>query len=216
MGLLSLHKISCFLTAYLITSAAGLALPLNHALRSSDSLDTVFSNVSNPNMVEMCTSSLMWIGGTSYDYIFTDNCYQAWKTFLATDMVTHMSTEFEFLQQGVTPSFPGIPKMATPRRYVKGESTIHPECMITSLTRRCPDSCTLAIVNIVDVPNGILPVEPPGPFPRSDLGRFSEIRKPMIAVRAGCLGRRKEAGWAIAGMYISNGLLGQVLFFDGN
>lgn len=62
-----------------------------------------------------------------------------------------------------------------------------------------PDTCTIAIVNLADVPAGILPDEPPGPFPRSDLARFGDFRSSMHAVRTGCVGRRKETGWAVAG-----------------
>ena len=71
--------------------------------------------------------------------------------------------------------------------------------VVLLLTMRRSDTCTLAIADIADLPRGILPNEPPGPFPRSDLARFNDIRSSFVAVRAGCLGRRKELGWAVTG-----------------
>ncbi|KAF6218772.1 hypothetical protein HO133_005315 [Letharia lupina] len=130
--------------------------------------------------MERCTSSLIWVGSTGYDSEFKDNCFQAWRRFLSSDFALYKNTEFEFLHPGVTPSHPDVPKMATPRRYIM-------------------KSCTVALANLADIPIGILPTEPPGPFPRSDLGRFVDFRSPIIAVRTGCLGMRKEVGWAAVG-----------------
>lgn len=199
MGVLSLLGISSFLTPYLISGSAGFALPLNQELDSPNSLTITSPNVSAPRGVELCTSSLIWTGSTGYDAAFTEDCYHAQREFQMTDLKTYRALQYEFLMQGVKPVFPGIPKMATPRRYVKSESTFHLECKLIPLTRRCSDSCTLAIANLADIPSGILPEEPPGPFPRSDLARFNDIRLSMIAVRAGCLGKKNKSGWAIVG-----------------
>lgn len=180
MGALSMLRFFCLLTVYLTIGIAGLTLPLNQAVDSPGSLTMVSPNVTDPNTVALCTSSLIWTGSTGYDYEFTNDCYQAWQTFLQTDFASYKSIKFEFLHQGLTPAYPGVRKMATPRRYIK-------------------NSCTIAIANIADIPKGILPNEPPGPFPLSDLGRFSDFRLPISVVRAGCLGEKKELGWAVTG-----------------
>ena len=199
MGVLFLLVVSTFLTSYLIRGSAGLALPLNQVLDSPNSLTITSLNVSDPEEGELCTSSLIWTGNTGFDAAFTEDCYQAQRKFQLTDLTMYKGLQFEFLMRGVTPAFSGTPKMATPRRYITSESTVHLGCKLISLTRRCPDSCTLAIANVADIPRGILPDEPPGPFPRSDLARFSQIRNSMILVRSGCLGRKKKSGWAVVG-----------------
>lgn len=189
----------CLLTLCWTLGAAGLTLPPNQAIDSPGSLTMQSLNTTNPPAVELCTSSLIWTGGTGYDYELTDDCFQAWQTFLHTDLATHMSAEFEFAQQGLAPAHPGIPYMATPRRYIKSESTEHLVDNFMSLITRRPGSCTIAIANIADIPRGILPNQSPGPFPRSDLGRFADFRLPISTVRANCLGRRKMLGWAAVG-----------------
>ena len=216
MGVLSLLGMSSFFTPYLINGSAGLALPPNQVLDSPNSLTLTTPNVSDQRGVEACTSSLIWTGSTGYDAAFTEDCYHAQRKFQMTDLIMHRGAQYEFLMQGVTPGFPGKPKMATPRRYVESESTFHLECKLIPLTRRCPDSCTLAIANLADIPSGILPDEPPGPFPRSDLARFTDIRLSMVAVRAGCLGKKRKSGWAVVGKYIPSGLSGQVLSLGGH
>lgn len=121
MGVLSLLKALCLLTGYVNIGIAGLTLPLNQAIDNTDSLTTVSLNLSMPRGVELCTSSLIWAGGTGYDSEFTNDCFLAWKSFLRTDFVMYKNVQFEFLQQGVTPSHPGSVTMATPRRYVSSE-----------------------------------------------------------------------------------------------
>ena len=125
MGVLSLLEISCFLTAYLLIGTDSLTLPLN-PLDSPGSL-TITSpiNASIAVSPDQCTSSLIWTGSTVYDAGFTQACYQAWSTFLSTDLFKYKGAEFEFLYQGVSPSYPNIPAMITPRRYIQGKSTIH-------------------------------------------------------------------------------------------
>lgn len=199
MGVLSLLGFSSFLTPYLISGTAGLALPLNQIFDSPNSLTITSPNVSAPRGVEQCTSSLIWTGSTGFDAAFTQDCYDAQQEFQMTDLITYRDLQYEFLMQGAKPRFPGKTKMATPRRYFKSESTFHLECKLIPLTRRYSDSCTLAIANLADIPRGILPDEPPGPFPRSDLARFNNIRLSMMAVRAGCLRRENKSGWAIVG-----------------
>ena len=53
---------------------------------------------------------------------------------------------------------------------------------------------------MAEVPRGILPMEPPGPFPRSDLGTFSDFRRPIIAVRSNCVIKENRVGWAMTGI----------------
>lgn len=125
MGVLVILGIFCFHTVYLTIGTAALTLPLDQALDSPGSLTTISLNVSNPAAKEVCTSSLIWTGSRGYDAGFTNDCYQAWRKFLATDFTKYRSTDYEFLQQGVTPSHLGVPKMATPRRYVASDSTVH-------------------------------------------------------------------------------------------
>lgn len=125
MGALFLLEVFCFLTVYLTISTAGLTLPLNQALDSPGSLTTTSLNVSNADALPRCTGSLIWTGSTGYDAQFTENCYRAWRIFFMADFRVHKNAEFEFLQQGVTASYPGLPKMATPRRYVMSESISH-------------------------------------------------------------------------------------------
>lgn len=126
MALSSLLKAFCFLIGYLTVGIAGLSLPLDQGIDSPDSLSTISLNVSKPGPPEeRCTSSLLWIGTTIFDSHLTTDCFLAWKSFLSTDFETYKNIEFEFVQQGVTPSHPGSPTMATPRRYVHGETIVH-------------------------------------------------------------------------------------------
>ena len=136
MAVFSLLKAFCFLTCSLTVGIAALTLPLNQALDGLDSLTTVPLNASNPVAVEaLCTSSLLWVGSTSCDSQLTTDCYLAWKSFV-TELAEYKSTQFEFLQQGVTPSYPGSVKMATPRRYINSESTVHVGDKVMSLIVR--------------------------------------------------------------------------------
>ena len=199
MGLLSLLGTSRFLIAYLLLGTASLTLPVN-PLENPGSLSIATPlNVSDPIGSEQCTSSLIWTGSTTYDHEFTQSCYEAWTTFLHGDMLTYMGTEFEFLYQGVSPSYPSLPKMSTPRRYIQGESTVRIGRQVTSLIMCYLDSCTLVIANLVDLPRGILPNEPPGPFPRSDIAKYLDFRGPLTGVRSFCLGQKKKSGWTVAG-----------------
>ena len=198
MGVFSLLKAFCFLTCYLTVGIAALTLPLNQAVDSTDSLTTLSLNVSSPAVQELCTSSLLWVGSTSCDSQLITACFLAWK-LVETDFTRHKNAQFEFLQQGATPSHPASVKMATPRRYVNSESTVPVGDKVMWLIIRWPDLCTITIANLADIPRGILPSQPPGPFPWSDLARFSDFRNTILAVRAGCLGRRKEVGWAVTG-----------------
>lgn len=199
MAVSPLLKAFCFVTGCLTVGIAGLTLPLDPGLDSPDSLTTVSLNESNHPAVEgLCTSSLLWVGSTSIGSQLTTDCFLAWKLFLK-DFSIYKNIQFEFLQQGATASYPGTVKMATPRRYINSESNIHVGTKIVWLIMRRLDLCTIAIVNLADIPRGILPSQPPGPFPRSDLGRFTDFRTAIVAVRAGCLGRRKEVGWAVSG-----------------
>lgn len=199
MGVLSLLGNSCFLIACLLTGTDGLTLPLN-PLDNPGSL-TITSPINTSSTIgpEQCTSSLIWTGNTAYDAEFAQSCYQAWSIFLRTDMFTYKGTEFEFLYQGVQPSYPTLPKMTTPRRYIQGESTLHIVCPVTSLIKQYLDACTLVIANLVDLPSGILPNERPGPFPRSDVARYLDFRGPLTGVRSYCLGKKKKSGWTVAG-----------------
>ena len=122
MGVFSLFKNIYFLSAYLISGSRGLTLASDRALGSPDSLLTVPINVSLSHSEELCTDSLIWTGSTGFDAEFTDDCYNAWSTFLMTDFSTSKGTIFEFSHQGVPSSFPGMAQMATPRRYIKSES----------------------------------------------------------------------------------------------
>lgn len=124
MGVLFLLECLCFFIVCLANGTAGLTLPLNQALDSPISLATVTTNLSGSTAGELCTSSLIWAGGTVYDTEFTNNCFQAWRTFLTTDNAMQRGVDYEFSQQGLAPSHPGLPSMATPRRYVKGESIV--------------------------------------------------------------------------------------------
>ena len=199
MGVYSLLGTPCFLAAYLLVGAVSLTLPAN-PLDSPGSL-TITSplNASDAIGQDQCTSSLIWTGSTKYNAEFTHSCYKAWTTFLNTDLFIYKGTEFEFLYQGVSASYPNLPKMITPRRYIESESTIHIDCQVTSLIKRCLDSCTIVIANLADLPRGILPREPPGPFPRSDVARYLDFRGPLTGVRSYCLGKLKKSGWTVTG-----------------
>ena len=199
MGVLLLLGTSCFLTAYLLIGTASLTLPPDPLDNPGSLTLTSPTNVSVDGSPEECTSSLIWTGSTAYDAEFTQSCYQAWTEFLSTDLIRYKTSEFEFLYQGVSPMYPNLPKMITPRRYVQGESTVLIGCQITSLIKCYSDSCTLVIANLVDLPRGILPKEPPGPFPRSDMASYHDFRAPLTALRAFCLGQKKKSGWAVAG-----------------
>ena len=124
-AVLSFLGTSCFLIAYLFIGTASLTLPVN-PLDNPDSL-TIASpiNASDAITAQQCTSSLIWTGNTAYDTQFTHSCYEAWNMFVTTDMLTYKTTEFEFSYQGVQSSYPDLPKMNTPRRYIHGESTPH-------------------------------------------------------------------------------------------
>ena len=132
----SLLKVLYFFTVYLTIGTAGLTLPLNQALDSTVPLTTVSLNVSSPTVVETCTSSLLWTGSTAYDSQFTNNCFQAWRTYMATDGLRYKSNEFEFLRQGEQSSHPSFPTMATPRRYINSESIVFIKYQSMSLTTR--------------------------------------------------------------------------------
>ena len=199
MGALSLLGNTCLLIACLLTGTNGLTLPLNSPDNPGSLTITSPINATDPTGPEQCTSSLIWTGSTAYDAEFTQACYKAWTTFLRTDMSKYKSTEFEFHYQGVSRSYPNLPTMTTPRRYIQGKSTFHIGCQVTWLTNRYLDSCTLVIANLVDLPRGILPNEPPGPFPRSDVAKYLDFRGPLIGVRSECLGRKKQSGWTVAG-----------------
>lgn len=136
MGVPFFLEIICFLTVYLTIGTAGLTLPLNQELDSPGLPSLVSLNVSDVPVRVLCTSSLIWTGSTGYDSKFTDDCYQAWRIFLGSDFALYKSDELEFLQRGVTPSHSGVPKMATPRRYIMSESLVHPEDQVMSLTLR--------------------------------------------------------------------------------
>ena len=196
MGVLSLLGTSCFFTAYLFVGTATLTVPLD-----TPSSLTITSPINASDSVgpDQCTSSLIWTGSTKYDNVFTHSCYVAWTTFLNTDLFKYKGAEFEFLYRGVSPSYPNIPKMTTPRRYIESESTVHIGGQVTLLIMRYPDSCTIVIANLVDLPRGILPTEPPGPYPRSDIARYLDFRGPLTGVRSYCLGRKKKSGWTVAG-----------------
>lgn len=119
MGLLLLLGSCCFLAAYFLIGTNSLALPLDPP--DNPSLLTITSPV-NASAIgpEQCTSSLIWTGSTAYDHTFTQACYQAWTTFLETDMFQYKATEFEFLYQGASSMYPSLPTMITPRRYIQG------------------------------------------------------------------------------------------------
>ena len=202
MVVLSFLEILCLFSVYLIRGAVSIALPPNQVLDDPGSLTIVPANASFSKLEELCTNSLIWKGGTKYDNEFSSHCFQAWQTFLSTDMAKYKGLDFEFLHQGAPPSFSGIPKVATPRRYVNSESNLHLEGLTGSLTNHCLDSCTIAIANMADIPKGILPDQPPGPFPKSDVGRFHDLRASIKAVRLGCLARKQASGYAIAGKCI--------------
>ena len=119
-----LLKAFCFLTGCLTVGIAGLTLPLDQGLDSPDSLTTVSMNVSKPDAEELCTSSLLWIGSTSFDVQLTTDCFLMWKLFLK-DFARYKDLQFEFLQKGATPSHPLSVKIAPPRRYVSSESIVH-------------------------------------------------------------------------------------------
>ncbi|KAM0794857.1 hypothetical protein BDR22DRAFT_639213 [Usnea florida] len=175
-------KMFWLLDAFFFIGAAGLTLPPNQEINAPDSLTTVSVNGSNPSDNQICTSSFIWIGSAGPPHEFEEDCYQAWQDFLTTDFTTYKHKRFEFSQLGLTDAWPGIPKMTTPRRYIR-------------------NSCTIALVTIAEVPGGVLPMEPPGPFPRSDLGSFSDFRRPIIAVRGNCVIRRQLVGWAVTGLH---------------
>ena len=131
-----LLEIIFFIAVYVISGTTGLTLPLNQAPDSPGSLAIVSVNVSDALPMELCTSSLIWTGSTSYDTEFTTNCFEAWRTFLDTDILKYGKREFEFLQRGVTPSHPKLPKMATPRRYISSKSKAYLQDRFMSLTSR--------------------------------------------------------------------------------
>lgn len=135
MGVSLLLEIFCLVTVYLTIGTAGRTFPLYQTSDSPSSLTTVSVNTTDPATTESCTSSLMWTGSTDYDSQFTDNCFQAWRVFLGTDIVRYKNSEFEFLQQGVPPSHPHVPKMATPRRYIQSGSLAQLNDKIMPLTR---------------------------------------------------------------------------------
>lgn len=199
MGVASLLEVFFLLTAYLSTGAISLTLPLNQAFGRPVSPTTALLNASDQMVAEKCTSSSLWTGGWDYSRDFAYDCFKAYDIFLDTDARSYSGIEFEFLQPGAAPSYPNLPKMATPRRYLKGESKIHLECSVIPLTIRCPGSCTIAIVNIVDIPRGILPAQSSEPVPRSDAGQLGDFKDSIVALRGRCVGEEKQAGWAVAG-----------------
>lgn len=81
----------------------------------------------------------------------------------------------------------------------KASQKIRLECSVIPLTIRCPGSCTIAIVNIVDIPRGILPAQSSEPVPRSDAGQLGDFKDSIVALRGRCVGEEKQAGWAVAG-----------------
>lgn len=131
-----LLEIIFFIAVYMTIGTAGLTLPPNQAPDSPGSLTIVSVNVSDALPIELCTSSLIWTGSTSYDTEFTMNCFEAWRKFLDTDFLKYRSRDFEFLQRGVTPSHPKLPKMATPRRYISSKSKAYLQERFMSLTSR--------------------------------------------------------------------------------
>ena len=132
MGAISLLLPYVFI-AYLLTSTASPTLPVNQAPGDPISLTTTYANASNTKGRELCTSSLMWAGSTGYDAEFSTDCYQAWRKFLQKDVLEYKEENFEFLLQGASPSYPEIPKMATPRRYIKGELSLQIVYQVTAL-----------------------------------------------------------------------------------
>lgn len=199
MGIASLLELLFLLTVYLNTGATSLTLPLNQPFGRPVSPATGLLNASDQTVVEKCTSSLLWTGGWDYGRDFANYCTQAYRKFLNTDAHSYHGIEFEFIQPGAASAYPNLPKMATPRRYVKGELRVLLECSVIPLTMRCPGSCTIAIVNIVDIPRGSLPAESSGPVPRSDAGKLDDFKESMVALRGRCVGEENQAGWAVAG-----------------
>lgn len=181
-------KIFWFLNSLFFIGAAGLTLPPNQGIDAPNSLTFVSVNASNPSNNQICTSSFIWTGSAGPPSEFEVDCYRAWQGFLTTDFETYKQTRFEFSQLGLTDAWPGVVKMATPRRYIN-------------------NSCTIALVTMAEVPRGILPMEPRRPFPRSDLGTFSGFRRPVIAVRGICVIKENRVGWAKTGMHQNMALL---------
>ena len=143
MGVSCLTEIFYLITVYLTIGTAGRSLPLYQAFDSPSSLTTVSVNATDPATTESCTSSLMWTGRTVYDTVFSEDCFQAWRIFLSTDYTNYRTKEFEFVQQGITPFQSHVPKMATPRRYIKSGSLAHLDDKIMPLTRPDQDHAQL-------------------------------------------------------------------------
>lgn len=111
-------EVFSFLNSFLIIGAAGLTLPPNQEIDAPDSL-TILSVNASDIPIPICTSSFIWTGSAGPPYKFKDDCYQAWQSFLTTDYSAYKNRKFEFSQLGLTDAWPGVPKMATPRRYIK-------------------------------------------------------------------------------------------------
>ena len=114
-----LLKIFWFLNSFFFIGAAGLTLPPSQEIDAPDSLAFVSVNASNPSNNQICTSSFIWTGSAGPPSEFEEDCYNAWRGFLTTDFNTYKHTKFEFSQLGLTDTWPGVIKMATPRRYIK-------------------------------------------------------------------------------------------------
>ncbi|MCJ1459529.1 hypothetical protein MMC28_009908, partial [Mycoblastus sanguinarius] len=128
------------------------------------------------NVGPYCTSASTWTGGLSLPAVFFKDCIKANNLLFDIEVFTHENANYEFLNAQTSASY-RLPLMRTPRRYTFG-------------------MCTIAIVNINDIPAGYLPQVPAQTFPQTEVSSYTLIYETLIEVRAACLRGLNRLGWA--------------------
>lgn len=137
---------------------------------------SVYGKPLNHSLTQIhCTDSPNWI-----DPIFNrPDCDHALNQFLATSVVEHETTPFEFLAPGTHPSHT-LPNVKTPLKVTVG-------------------TCTLVIAMLASFAPGMLPAAGRGPWPPTDIASFRDIYFTALAVDVQCTRLQGKAGWLHTG-----------------
>lgn len=122
-----------------------------------------------------CTDSPNWIDPT-FNRL---DCDHALNRFLATSVVEHETTPFEFLAPSTHPIHT-IPHVQTPLKIPVG-------------------TCTLVIAMLASFAPGILPGAGQGPWPPTDIASFRDVYFTALAVDVQCTRHQGKAGWSHTG-----------------
>ena len=186
------------LASFMATRIIATSLSLNRSSTATSSLNETSSTLIpslNTNIGPYCVSTRSWTGSRTVDLRFLSDCTKAGSVLRDSDVKNHPYTEFEFLNTR-TPSVHHNPLQRTPRRYTYRELGIL-SGRFTKLTRntRASEACTVAIVNINDIPARFLAVLPEQLFPRTDVSSYTSIYEAFEEVGEDCLKRYLLSTW---------------------